>query len=245
MNLLLLIFAFLPGNDFGLAVIVLTIVIRIALWPLVKKQLYHQKAMKDLQPEIKKIKDKTKGDRTKESQLMVELFKEKEINPFASLGLVLLQFPILIALFFVLQRVLDPMQVSELSYGFIHSLGPVQDIINNPGQFHPTLLGLIDMSQPSLLLAGIAGLAQFWQAKQLTPQDTTKTDKSKRFGFNIQLIFPVVTVAIAARFPAALALYWAATSLVAVIQQAIVLHEDVEWMQKLGIKKKATKEGQA
>lgn len=241
-NLLLVIFAFIPGNDFGLAVIILTVLIRLALWPLVKKQLYHQKAMKDLQPEIAKVKKKAKGDRTKESQFMVELFKEKGINPFASFGLVILQIPILIALFVVLQRVLDPAQVGSMAYSFVHSLGPVQNIINNPGQFHPTLFGLIDMTEPSIILALLAGLAQFWQSKQITPQNIAGTDPSKKLGFNFTLIFPVVTVAIASQFPAALALYWFFTSLIAVIQQSIVLHEDVEIMRKLGLKKAAKKE---
>src|SRR5688572_6622282 len=104
-NALLLLYALLPGHDFGIAIVILTILIRLLLWPLVKKQLQHQKVMKELQPEIAKLKKRAGGDRQKESQLMVELFKEKEVNPFASLGLAILQFPILIALFFVLRDI--------------------------------------------------------------------------------------------------------------------------------------------
>jgi len=232
-NLLLLIYALLPGHDFGIAVIILTIIIRILLWPLVKKQLLHQKAMRDIQPEITKIKQKTKGDKAKESKMMMELFKEKEINPFGSLGLALLQFPILIALFFVLRDIIDPSQINEAVYGFVSSFDAVKDIISNPSSFHPSLFGVIDMAKPSVLLAVLAGLAQFFQARQLTPKDISKSDPSARLGFQMMLIFPVLTVIIGLQLPSALALYWLTSSLVALVQQHMVLAEDVNFMQRL------------
>src|ERR1700747_2996873 len=88
-NLLVLIYAILPGHNFGLSLIIFTVLIRIALWPLVKKQLHQATAMRALQPELKRIKQATKGDRQKESQLLMELYKERGINPLAT-------FPILI-----------------------------------------------------------------------------------------------------------------------------------------------------
>ena len=232
-NALLLIYAVLPGHDFGLAVIILTILIRLLLWPLVRRQLHHQKAMRDLAPEIAKIKAKTKGDRQKESQMMVELFKTKEINPFSSLGLALLQYPILIALFFVLQQIVDPGGIAAITYDFVAQLGVVKDIIANPGSFDPTFLGLVHMARPNLVLALFAGLAQYAQAKQLMPKDTSKASPTAALGFNMTLIFPVLTVVIAAQLPSALALYWAASSAVAVIQQQMVLSEEVGLMRKL------------
>ena len=231
-NLLLLIYAVLPGHDFGVAIIVLTILIRLALWPLVKKQLHHQKAMKEQQPEIAKIKAKTKGDKQKESQMMVELFKEKEINPFSSLGLALLQFPILIALYFVLKEIVNPGDFANIAYPFVANLGPVKDIINNPSSFDPTFLGFIHMAQPNLVLAFLAGLAQFVQARQLMPNDPTASG-SKAMGFNMTLIFPILTVVIAARLPSALALYWFASSAIAVVQQHIVLGQEVSLMEQV------------
>src|SRR3982750_4550910 len=94
-NLLVLIYAIIPGHNFGLAIILFTILIRLLLWPLVKKQLHHAKAIRELSPELKKIKAAAKGDRQKESQMTMELYKERQINPFASLGIVLIQLPIL------------------------------------------------------------------------------------------------------------------------------------------------------
>jgi YidC/Oxa1 family membrane protein insertase len=232
-NLLLLIYAVLPGHDFGVAIIVLTIIIRLLLWPLVKKQLYHQKTMKELQPELAKIKQKAKGDRAKESKMTVELFKEKGVNPFGSLGLALVQFPILIALFFVLRDIIDPTQISESVYGFVGSFSSVQSIINDPGSFHPTLFGVVDLAQPSVVLALLAGLAQFVQARQLTPKHRDKTNPSANLGFQMALLFPILTVIIALNLPSALSLYWLTSSVIAVIQQHIVLAEDVSFMESL------------
>lgn len=189
--------------------------------------------MRDLQPEIAKIKKKTKGDKTQESKMMMELFKEKEVNPFGALGLALLQFPILIALFFVLRDIVDPAQINETVYGFVSGFDAVKDIINNPADFHPTLFGIIDMAKPSVVLAVLAGFAQYLQARQLTPKDTSKSDPSARLGFQMTLIFPVLTVIIGLQLPSALALYWMVSSLVAILQQHIVLAEDVNFMQRL------------
>ena len=79
-NLLTLIYAALPGHNFGLAIIIFTIAVRLLMWPLVKKQLHHTKAMRQMQPELKKIKAATKGDRQKESLLTRELYKERQID---------------------------------------------------------------------------------------------------------------------------------------------------------------------
>ena len=233
-NVLLLVYALLPGHDFGLAVIGLTVLIRLLLWPLVNKQLLHQKTMKDLQPEIAKIKKQTAGDRTKESQMMVELFKEKKINPFASLGLALLQFPILIALYFVLRTILQhPDSISTTAYSFIRTLGPIKSIIANPGSFKPTLFGVVNMAKPNIVLAVLAGLAQYVQTRQLTPTNPTESGPGAALTNNMALVFPILTVAIAIRFPSALALYWFVSSLIAIIQQHMILAEDVSFMEQM------------
>ncbi|HLB66303.1 MAG TPA: membrane protein insertase YidC [Candidatus Saccharimonadales bacterium] len=105
-NLLVLIYAIIPGHNFGLAIIIFTIIIRILMWPLVKKQLHHAKAMRELQPELKRIKQSAKGNKQQESLLVMELYREKQINPFSSIGLVLLQIPIFIGLYSGLSRII-------------------------------------------------------------------------------------------------------------------------------------------
>ena len=104
LNLLFLIYGLIPGHDFGIAVIILTAIIRFALWPLTAKQLHGQKKMQALAPEIAKLKKQAAGDKQKESQLLMELYKEKEISPFSACLPALLQFPFLIALYFVFQK---------------------------------------------------------------------------------------------------------------------------------------------
>lgn len=237
-NILLFLYAIIPGGDFGLAIIVLTILIRLALWPLMKKQLLSQKAMNDLKPEIAKLKKKAKGDKQKESQLMVELFKEKKVNPFSSIGIMLLQLPILLTLFFVLREVVVAENIGKSAYGFVQRLPEIQAITTNPNLFDPTLLGYFHMADTSIILAAVAGLMQFIQAKQMTPQNTMDSDKASKVGSNMVMILPVVTVAIAATLPSALAVYWAVSSAVAVFQQHIVLKADVDIMRRFRSDKK-------
>src|SRR5690554_2616483 len=102
----------LPGHNFGLAIIVFTVVVSMLMWPLVKKQLRNTKAIRALQPELKRIKQESKGDRQRESMLVMELYKERGVSPFSSIGILLLQLPILIGLYVGLQRIInDPNEI--------------------------------------------------------------------------------------------------------------------------------------
>src|SRR5579884_3778212 len=180
-NLLVLIYALLPGHNFGLAIILFTILIRVILWPLIKKQLNHAKAMRELQPELKKIKAAAKGDRQKESQLTMELYKEREINPFASVGILLVQLPILIGLYSGLSRIIkNPHQLVSFSYSFINHIGWMQTLSHNIHRFDDTLLGFVNLGRkaadnhgvywPAMVIVGLAALVQFYQSRQLMPK---------------------------------------------------------------------------
>src|SRR6478609_2242172 len=98
-NLLVLIYAIIPGHNFGLALIIFTIIIRLLMWPLVKRQLRSTKMMRKLQPELKRIKKEAKGNRQLESQMMMELYKEHNFNPFGAFPVLIIQFVILIGLY--------------------------------------------------------------------------------------------------------------------------------------------------
>ena len=118
-NILVAIYALLPGHSFGVAIVIFTILIRLAMWPLVKKQLHHAKAMRKLQPELKRIKKASKGDKAKESAMVMELYKEREINPFSSVGLIILQLPIIIALYSAISKIVhDPNIINTFSYSY-------------------------------------------------------------------------------------------------------------------------------
>lgn len=228
-NLLATIYAVLPGHDFGIAIIIMTVIVRLLLWPLVNRQLHSQRAMQELAPEIAKVRAKAKGDKQLESRLLMELYKEKEISPFGSMVPLLIQLPIFIALFVVLKDFIKPGQIAELAYEPVKQLPAIQAIISGKVAFEPTLLGLVDLSKPSVVLAVLAGLTQFYQTKQITPK---KGQKSAMPLGNLTMIFPVVTGVIALTLPSALALYWSVTSAVAILQQHLVLKRDVTEMEQ-------------
>ncbi len=224
-NLLAVIYAYLPIHDFGLAIIVLTIIVRIILWPLVNKQLHSQKAMQELQPELVRIRSEAKGDKQLEGRMVMELYKEKEINPFASFLPILIQLPIFFALFIVLSDLVKPNEIAKLAYDPVAQLGPIADIIKST-KFHPELLGLVDLAKPSAVVAAIAALAQFYQTKQLQPKHPSDDPQARMMATMIYL-FPILTFGAGLYLPAALALYWATTSIVAIWQQYLVLNRDV------------------
>src|SRR5476649_656610 len=143
-NLLVLIYTILPGHNFGLAIIIFTIIIRLLMWPLVKKQLTHAKAMRELAPELKKIKAAAKGDRQKESAMTMELYKEREINPFASLGILLVQLPIILGLYSSVRRIVNhPHELVSFSYPALHHLAWIQTLAGDIHRFDDTLFGFI------------------------------------------------------------------------------------------------------
>lgn len=237
-NLLLLFYAAIPGHDLGLAVILLTVAIRILFWPLVNKQLHSQRAMQKLAPDIAKVRAKAKGDKQLESKLLMELYKEKEISPFAAMIPLLIQLPLLFSLFFVLRDVLKAGEIARLAYEPIKHLGAVQDIIAHSDHFKTTFLGLMDLAKPSVVLAVLAGATQYVQTRQLMPKDkaATKGDPNAQAMAISGSIFPVITFVFGLSLPAALALYWTVTSLVAILQQHLVLNRDVAEMEQ-GVKK--------
>jgi YidC/Oxa1 family membrane protein insertase len=256
-NLLALIYALLPGHNFGLAIIIFTIIIRLLLWPLVKKQLNHAKAMRELQPELKKIKAAAKGDRQRESQLTMELYKEREINPFASIGILLVQLPILIGLYSGLNKIIkNPHEIVSFSYPALHHLAWLQTLSNNIHRFDDSLLGFVNLGRkafgptgiywPALLIVAAAAMAQYFQSKQLMPQSkdsrslrqilreagqgkkADQTEVNAAVGRGTMFLIPGMVFLFGLNFAAALPLYWLSTSVVAYIQQARVLKDDAQ-----------------
>lgn len=260
-NLLVLIYGLLPGHNFGLAIIIFTLIIRLLLWPLVKKQLNHAKAMRELQPEIKKIKAAAKGDRQKESAMTMELYKEREINPFASLGIVIVQLPILIGLYAGLNRIIhNPHEIISFSYSGIQHLGWIQNLSHNIHLFDNTLLGVVDLGKkaintngiywPAMLLVAGSAVTQYYQSKQLMPQSkdsrslraimrdagqgkqADQSEVNAAVGRSTMFLIPGMVFIFGLNFPAALPLYWLTSSVIAVIQQARILKEDAEEADK-------------
>lgn len=220
LNALILLFHYLPGQDFGMAIIVLTLLIRFLLYPLSRQAIISQKALVDLQPKIKEIQKRYKNDKEKQAKAMIELYQKTKINPFSGCLPFLVQIPVLIALYQVFWRGFKEDQKVFL-YKFVSPLPP---------DFMPTFLGMINLAQPNFLLALIAGFLQFWQTKMLSFSFNQKKDKKKResdfvnfFQKQILYFFPFFTCLILMKFPSALALYWVTTSLFSIGQQYIFL----------------------
>ncbi|MCX6760782.1 MAG: YidC/Oxa1 family membrane protein insertase [Candidatus Nealsonbacteria bacterium] len=220
-NALVLLYLYLPGRDFGVAVIVLTILIRIVLYPLMVKSLKSQKNLSELQPKMQEIQEKHKNDKEMQTKEMMALYQREKINPFGGCLPILLQFPILIALYQVFWKGLGPNTMHHL-YSFIP----------NPGTISTSFLGLINLTEPSIVLAVLSGIIQFFQTKTMTPQKKNvqgKKDQMSQFSDIMQkemlYFFPILTVFILWRLPSAIGLYWIVTGLFSIYQQILVNRE--------------------
>ncbi|MEX2006664.1 MAG: YidC/Oxa1 family membrane protein insertase [Candidatus Saccharimonadales bacterium] len=256
-NLLVLIYSLIPGHNFGLAIILFTVVIRLLMWPLVKKQLHHAKAMRSLAPELKKIKASAAGDRQKQSKLTMELYKAREINPFASLGVVLIQLPIFIGLYFAVKRLIDkPQEIIDFSYPLLHDLSWLKSLETNILQFDSSLFGIVDLGRkaigvegvyvPALILVALSAIVQYYQSKQLMPapkearslrsilssasqgKAADQEEVNAAVGRSMLILIPLLVFIFGLNFPAALPLYWLTSSFVAFVQQTKILRADAE-----------------
>ncbi len=215
-NFLVLIYNYLPGNDFGIAIILLTVIIRIILYPVSVKALNSQKTLQALQPKIQEIQSKYKNDKEQLAKETLKIYRQEKINPFAGLFLALIQLPILIALYTVFWKGLNPSELVNL-YGFI----------SNPGQINAIFLGVIDLSKANFILAVLAGILQFFQTKMLTPKNepgkSKNSDISQIMQKQMLYFFPFLTVFILMSLPSALGLYWIVSGIFSIIQQYFIL----------------------
>jgi YidC/Oxa1 family membrane protein insertase len=264
-NLFVLIYALLPGHNFGMAIIIFTIVIRLLMWPLVKRQLHQTKVMRKLQPEIKKVKKAAGGNKQKESQMLMELYKERGVNPLSAFPTLIIQFIVLIGLYSGLQKVIhDPHAVISFAYPSLQHLPWLEHLSTNIHAFDNTLFGFVDLGKkalnpwgvywPAMIIVLGSAVVQYYQSKQLLPvsKDTRKlrdilkdagegkqadqTEVNAAIGRSTRFLFPVLIFITTVNFPAALGLYWLVGGIVAYIQQAIVLREDEEEMEAIADK---------
>lgn len=218
LNLLIWLYQVIPGGDLGLSIVVLTILIRVLLLPFTHKALCSQRELQRIQPELFKIQKKYKGNREKQAQEIMKLYQSRGVNPLGGCLPMLIQLPILIALFRVFINLKDT------------ALNGLYSFVPNPGTINSSFLGLVDLSQPHFGLAFLAGLFQYFQSRLAFSKKGSAALMQSQKGLSqvmtTQMIYfmPVLTVLIAMRLPAALALYWAASTLFAVGQE-LYLHK--------------------
>lgn len=218
LNLLVFIYNIVPGHDLGVAIVLLTVVIKLILLPLSKQSIKSQKALQDLQPKIDEIKKKYASNKEEQGRAMMALYKDNKVNPFSSCLPLLIQFPFLIAVFRLFRTGFDNNNLS-LVYSFV----------GRPEAIRTLSLGFLELSKPNIVLAVLAGAAQFWQAKMMsTKKPEVKSpgskDESMAAIMNKQMLYfmPAFTVFIGLTLPGGLTLYWFVTTLLTVFQQLYI-----------------------
>ncbi len=221
-NLLVLLYNYIPGHDFGIAIIFLTIIIRVVLYPLSVKAVKSQKALQKLQPQMKEVQDKYKNDKEKQAKEILNLYKTEKINPFSGLLLAFIQLPILIALYRVFWNGLNPKELASL-YSFVL----------NPGHINALFLNIINLSKPNYIFAVLAGVVQYFQTKMLIPkgggkqkQPNKEADFSQIMQKQTLYFFPAFTVIILISLPSALGLYWIISGIFSIIQQYLAFKDN-------------------
>lgn len=209
-NTLVILYNLVPGRDFGIAVILVTLLVRFAFAPLSAKAVVAQRKLAALQPQAKEIQEKFKKDREKQAKELLELYKKEKVNPLAGILPILIQIPFLIALYQVFWKGLGAEQL-EFLYSFV----------TNPGLIDPIFFGIVNLGERSMVLAGLAAVFQFIQGKQMMQRRPSGDQKSFAATFQKQALyfFPVLTLLIVSQMPSAIGLYWITTSLFSIGQQ--------------------------
>lgn len=236
-NAMVFLYNLIPWEGWALAfaIIILTLLIKLALYTMSSRSIIAQHEMQELQPKLNDIKEKYKKDKEKQSQEIMKFYKENKINPFSSCLPLLIQLPILIALYRVfMQGISDPNELTVNLYPFI----------SNPGQLQANFLGVLDFSTPNIILAILAGVAQFFQSWLMLKMRTKKelereaerkrraklsgkapdfADTASNMTKQMAYIMPVITVFISLSLPSGLAFYWIITTIFAIGQQWLVM----------------------
>ncbi len=228
-NILIFLHNIIPGHDLGIAIILLTLIIRFILLHSSAKALKSQKAIQKIQPELTELRKKYKNDKQKQTQAMLELYKKYDIHPASACLPTLLQLPFLIALFIVLRNSLVASNY-DLLYPFVRQ----------PETLNTSFLGLINLSvipkisslssliqyQGNVILALITGGLQFYQSKMLMPKTTSPSDSTSAITKQMTYFFPIMIIFFSLSLPGGLPLSWSVTTIFSIIQQYLVLKKD-------------------
>lgn len=213
---LLLFFAWLvPGHSVGWAIIIVTFLVRLALWPSSLKTLKAPLQMRQYAPELKAIQEKYKDDRQAQSQAQMAFYKEKGINPLAGCLPLLIQLPILLIMYRVFITGLNSIR-PDLLYSFTPHLATINSIFFGINLLHPDKFWILPL---------LAGGAQYFQTRSMqaiNPAAANSNDPTAMMNKQMMYLFPLMTFFIARSLPSGLALYWFVTSIFSLGQQVYV-----------------------
>lgn len=205
-----------PWVDMGVAVILLTVLVKLLLFPLSLKAARTQRVLKELEAPMKEIREKYKDDREQQGRKLLELYKEKKVNPFSGFITLFIQLPVILGLYFVFLKGGLPQVDTSLLYAFIP----------DPGTVNMFFLGVVDMAAKSIPLAILAGVTQFFQAHFALPKpaprgDTPSFQEDLMRSMHVQMkyVLPVIIAFVAYVATAAVALYWITSNIFAIGQE--------------------------
>lgn len=237
-NLLVFLYDTVTFQDFGLAIIATTFILKLVLFPLSKKQIESQKQLQDVQPKIKAIQKKYKDDKERQAKELMAFYKDNKVNPFGGCLPLIVQIVFLLAIYRII------LVISEAD--FVVNANELYSFVSNPETINPFLLGLLDLSKASVPLAIITAIAQYWQMKMIMGNhEKEKEEKAKKESakkkktkeeekpeepdmaamMQKQMLYigPLITMVIGASFPAGLTLYWFTSTVFMIAQQKILL----------------------
>lgn len=215
-NTLILLFRIFPWADAGVIVIMLTTLVRLVLYPLSKKAVLTQLRMQEIAPEIDELKSKHKDKPEELARATLALYRKKKVNPFSGILVVLIQLPLIFALYRIF------LHFSEVRTDLLYSFVPA------PGEFNTLFLGLLDIADKSILLALLAALTTYYQLKISTQgQKPSKGDSlgenlAKSMQTQMKYFFPIVIFFISYTLPSVISLYFIATNIFSVIQEVVI-----------------------
>lgn len=220
LNALAVFLNIIPGANLGVAVILLTILVKTILFPLSQKFIEGQVKMKNLEPEIKKIKE---SGATKEEQAKrtFDLYRENKANPFSGCLIMLIQIPIIFALYYVFYKGISNESFSANLYSFIK----IPENVNN-------YFFWIDITKKSIVFAILAGISQLIQARLMPKQGATNSGNSFQDSFSksmqlqMQYVFPVLITFFAYSISGAIAIYWTISNIFSIAQQIYAKKKD-------------------
>ncbi len=208
-------------SDLGIAIIILTIIIRVILLPIFYKGAKDQTIIQKLAPKIREIQQTHKDDKQEQTKKMLALYKEHKVNPFSSIGLLLLQLPILFALYRLFLGGFGDDVLSQL-YSFVA----------RPGVINYHFLGVIALNEKNIILVLIAAVFQYLQTYYLMKAAASKTPAvpdenpamamAQKMSKRMMYFAPILTVLILSGLPSAIALYWLTTSAFSTVQQLVI-----------------------
>ncbi len=227
-NALVFLVGLVPFNDVGLAIIILTVVVRFIIFPLNHKAIIAQTKIKQLEPEIKDIKEKYKKDAQAQAQKTMELYRSHGVNPFSGFITLLIQIPLIIALYKVFS--------SGIGFNPEH----LYSFVNIPETINAKFLGIFDLTKNNYILGFLTGLTQFIQMRLAIPPvkkiksggSSFKDELARNMNIQMRYIMPVIVLFVASRFISAIAVYWTTMNIFAIIHEAIVRKKAKKIMEK-------------